>query len=89
MVNDLQSQIDNSFNDLIQLLNAESNINQDVSRFLNYVKEKKSLAQQSVSANQVKEIIRGINRYSDEFEFTDINAKNIKTSIELLYNLAN
>ena len=89
MVNDLQPQIDNSFNHLIQLLNDELDINKSVSRYLQYVKEKKSLVQQSNDVNQVKEMIRGINRYSDEFEFTDTNAKNIKTSIELLYDLAN
>ncbi len=37
----------------------------------------------------MKEMIRGINRYSDEFEFTGTNAKKIKASIERLYNLAN
>lgn len=87
MVSELQSQINNSFNDLIQLLSAESKVNEQASEFLKYVKEKQSLQGQSV--NQIKETLRGINRYSDEFEFSDMYAKKIKNNIDLLYDLTN
>ena len=84
----VSTQINNSFNDLINLLSAESKLNVQASQFLSYVREKQ-VSIQSQSASQIKESIRGINRYYDEFEFTEANAKNIKSSINSLYDQAN
>lgn len=84
----VSSQINNSFNDLINLLSAESKVNVQASQFLSYVKEKQVSAQ-SQTAREIKESIRGINRYYDEFEFTAANAKKIKNNIDSLYDQAN
>ena len=89
MVSNLKAQTDNLFQELITLLTAESKFDSYNSQFLQYVQEKHHFIQQNTDEAQVLEAIRGINRYSDEFSFTDINTKKIKVTIDNLYNLAN
>ena len=89
MVSNLKAQTDNLFQELITLLTAESKFDSYNSQFLQYVQEKHHFIQQNTDEAQVLEVIRGINRYSDEFSFTDINTKKIKVTIDNLYNLAN
>ncbi|GLU50808.1 hypothetical protein [Dyadobacter frigoris] len=87
MVNEL-SQIDHLFKELIALLSAESQVDPYNVQFLKYVEERRSLVKQT-DGNQAKEAIRGINRYSDEFAFSDAHAKKIKDIIDSLYDLVN
>ncbi|SEJ15370.1 hypothetical protein SAMN04487995_3497 [Dyadobacter koreensis] len=89
MVSNLKAQTDNLFQELITLLTAESKFDSYNSQFLQYVQEKHHFIQQNTDEAEVLEAIRGINRYSDEFSFTDINTKKIKVTIDNLYNLAN
>ncbi|MCE7042658.1 hypothetical protein [Dyadobacter sp. CY312] len=84
MVNEL-SKIDHLFKELTALLSAESKADPYNAQFLKYVEERRSLIKQG----DAKEAIRGINRYSDEFSFSDANAKKIKTIIDSLYDLVN
>jgi len=87
MVNEL-AQIDPLFKELITILSAESQVDSYNAQFLKYVEERRSLVKMADS-DQIKEAIRGINRYADEFAFTDANAKRIKTIIDSLYDLVN
>jgi len=89
MVNNLNTQIHNLFEELIALLSAESKVDSYNAQFLKYVQERQDFIKQNNDRPQVIEVIRGINRYSDEFSFTDINTKKIKTLTEALYDLAN
>lgn len=87
MVNE-STQIDPLFNNLITLLSAESQADPYNAQFLKYVEERRSLVKQA-DENHAREAIRGINRYSDEFAFSDVNAKKIKDLIDSLYDLVN
>lgn len=87
MVNE-STQIDPLFNNLITLLSAESQADPYNAPFLKYVEERRSLVKQA-DKNLAREAIRGINRYSDEFAFSDVNAKNIKDLIDSMYDLVN
>ena len=87
MVNEL-SQIDHLFKELVTLLSTESQTDPYNAQFLKYVEERRAFVKQT-DANQAKEAIRGINRYSDEFAFSDVNAKRIKAVIDSLYELVN
>lgn len=87
MVNEL-SQIDHLFKELITLLSIESQSDPYNAQFLKYVEERRALVKQA-NADQAKEAIRGINRYSDVFAFSDAHAKKIKDIIDSLYDLVN
>lgn len=84
MVNEL-SQIDHVFKELTALLSAEAKADPCNTPFLKYVEQRQSQLKQAGA----HEVIRGINRYFDEFAFSDANAQRIKNTIDTLYDLVN
>jgi len=89
MVNNITDQIDNLFEELISLLLIESKADHYNSQFLRYVQEKRDFIKQHSNETEIKEAVRGINRYADEFSFNDVSAKKIKSLIESMYDSVN
>ncbi|MDQ6477710.1 hypothetical protein [Dyadobacter sp. LHD-138] len=87
MVNE-STKIDPLFKELIMLLSIESQADPYNAQFLKYIEERRAVVKQA-NADQAREAIRGINRYADEFAFSDVNAKKIKDIIDSLYALVN
>jgi len=84
--------IEKLYNDLISILEFESMDNSGILEFSNYVKEKREVIIHNIHLNKLnanKELLRGMNRFSDEFEFSDSNRQPIKTILYQLYDLLN
>ncbi|MNJ96235.1 hypothetical protein D3C87_139560 [compost metagenome] len=77
---------------LLTLLQQEASLNQSAQEFLNYVlpyKSKFSTASAIDNEQELREFIRGANRFADEFSFSDQNGSQIRALIKSLYDLLN
>ncbi|MGE8429602.1 MAG: hypothetical protein ACN6O7_17090 [Sphingobacterium sp.] len=77
---------------LLTLLKGEVALNQSAQAFLDYVllyKNKFSSAENADNVQQLREFLRGANRFADEFSFSDQNGSQIQGSIKSLYELLN
>lgn len=77
---------------LLTLLQQEVSLNQSTQEFLNYVllyKNKFSSAENVDNVQELREFLRGANRFADEFSFSDQNGSQIRALIKDLYHLLN
>lgn len=77
---------------LLTLLQQEVSLNQSAQAFLDYVllyKNKFSSAENADNVQQLREFLRGTNRFADEFSFSDQNGSQIRDLIKSLYDLLN
>ena len=74
---------------LIALLEFESKNNSSIRELFNYVIQRKSKFTNPLVKLESKEVIRGINRYSDEFSFSKEGNEKIKESLSKIYDLLN
>lgn len=77
---------------LLTLLQQEASLNRSAQEFLNYVlpyKSKFSTASAIDNEQELREFIRGANRFADEFSFSDQNGSQIRALIKSLYDLLN
>ncbi|MBB1646561.1 hypothetical protein [Sphingobacterium sp. UME9] len=77
---------------LLTLLQQEIPLNQSAQAFLDYVllyKNKFSSAENADNVQQLREFLRGANRFADEFSFSDQNGSQIQFSLKSLYDLLN
>lgn len=83
-------QIGRLYSQLIELIKVESESNPGIVDFLNYLKAKEFdfVAMPIITPKSVlKEFIRGANRYSDEFSFSEVNNSSIKHIMNQLFEL--
>jgi hypothetical protein len=77
---------------LLTILKQEATLNPSVREFLNYVLAYKAeFSTESTVRNeqQLREFLRGANRFADEFSFSDQNGSQIQGLIRNLYDLLN
>lgn len=77
---------------LLTLLQQEVPLNQSAQAFLDYVllyKNKFSSTSTTDNVQQLREFLRGANRFADEFSFSDQNGNQIRALIKGLYDLLN
>jgi hypothetical protein len=80
------------YNNLLDLVKLETIENTTINEFYNYIK---SQEQNFVSGsninykNDLKEFLRGANRFSDEFKFSDKYSYEIKIAMSTLYDILN
>lgn len=75
---------------LLTLLQQEVSLNQSTQEFLNYVllyKNKFSSAENVDNVQELREFLRGANRFADEFSFSDRHGSQIRALIKSLYDL--
>ncbi|SJN48068.1 hypothetical protein [Sphingobacterium sp. JB170] len=73
---------------LLQLIEKEVLIDPSVRRYLNYLTKYKDkfIGQDHIPYQlELKEFLRGANRFSDEFTFSDQNTRLIQTLLNRLY----
>ncbi|AIM38481.1 hypothetical protein ACFX5U_17305 [Sphingobacterium sp. SG20118] len=90
MVN--SEKIKNDYLQLLRLIEKESLIDTSISRYLNYLnKYKNKFIDQSnlQHKEELKEFLKGANRFSDEFSFSDQNISQIRSLINNLYETLN
>lgn len=90
MVN--SEKIKNDYLQLLRLIEKESLIDTSISRYLNYLnKYKNKFIDQSnlQHKEELKEFLKGANRFSDEFPFSDQNISQIRSLINNLYETLN
>ena len=84
--------IKNYYLQLLTILEQEASLNPPVGAFLNYVlpyKSKFSTASAIDNEQELREFIRGANRFADEFSFSDHNNSQIRLLIKNLYDILN
>ena len=81
--------IEEEYFNLISLLEIESKNNSSICEFLNYVIQRQNKFTNSIIKLESKEVISGINRFSDEFEFSTESNEKIKKSLSKIYDLLN
>ena len=84
--------INGLIHELIFALENESIVNPNSMEFLKYVQENKfylSNTTNQFNQNLAIDTIRGINRFSDEFNFTNKNKTTIKSLIYKIYDNLN
>ncbi|MDH5825524.1 hypothetical protein [Sphingobacterium faecium] len=90
MVN--SEKIKNDYLQLLRLIEKESLIDTSISRYLNYLnKYKNKFIDQSnlQHKEELKEFLKGANRFSDEFSFSEQNISQIRSLINNLYETLN
>lgn len=84
--------IKNSYINLLDLLQNEVNLNSGVLDYFNHLNEYRGkfidLSNVSIK-EELKEFLRGANRYSDEISFTDENYHQIRTATNSLFDILN
>lgn len=80
------------YKEIIEILNEEVITNKSILPFIQYL-EKKHFENMALNdqteINDLREFIRGVNRFSDEFTFSEINENGIKNKLYDLYNILN
>lgn len=90
--NHLSEEIKNKYIKLLELIRYEADFNPSIWDYFNYLTEYK---QKFINASNVsireelKEFLRGANRYSDEFSFSDENYYQIRNITNRLYDILN
>jgi len=76
---------------LLTVLEQEAVLNPPVRAFLNYVLPFKSKFSTAATNNELelREFLRGANRFTDEFSFSDHNSSQIRFLIKSLYDILN
>jgi len=75
---------------LLTLLKQEVSLNQSAQPFLDYVllyENKFSGTSTTADVQQLREFLRGANRFADEFSFSDRHGSQIRALIKSLYHL--
>jgi hypothetical protein len=84
--------IKNKYVELVRLLEAEASQNTGVCEYLNYLKAKEDdfiSVDATLNADELREFVRGVNRFSDEFSFAYKHYSLIKQALYELYEMLN
>jgi hypothetical protein len=77
---------------LLKIIEQEVVLNPPVTAFLNYLlsyKSKFSTASAKNNEQELRDFLRGANRFADEFSFSDQNNGQIRLLIKSLYDILN
>lgn len=77
---------------LIKVLEIEVCNNKNIYNFLSYIKTNEVIfvsPDAHVKQSELKEFVRGVNRFSDEFNFTSKHYSEIKQALYELYDVLN
>lgn len=84
-----KEKIKQRYTSLVEMLEIEALHNASICEFIDYVKSYKlefNSVNSEIDVPRLREFIRGANRFSDEFLFTEPNGSQIKRTLQDLYN---
>ena len=85
-------EIKNNYSQLLKLVEDEAKLNSSIWDYFDYLNEQrdKFLSDRNISFKEnLKEFLRGANRYSDEFSFSDKHYSQIRWVTNRLYDILN
>ena len=84
--------IKDSYNQLLELIKLEASVNRSIGDYYNYLSEYKDKFSEEAnlhSTQYLKEFLKGANRYSDEFVFSEKHYSEIREITNTLYDILN